>query len=687
MDKSSFIFTQSPLWIFVCLLVGALYAWLLYFKTNEHSLKTRYLLASLRFVVVALIAFFLLAPVLRSVKNDIENPIVVLAIDNSSSMSKYVSKQWLDALDNLKKSLEQKDIEVVVQTLDKTQEGVKKLLFTRNSSDLGSLLKNISSNYENRNLDKIVLISDGIHNQGISPEYIPLNTSIYSVGVGDTIPKKDVALQALFFNKLAYLGNKFPIIAEIRNDGFEEREVVVSLLQEGNVIAQQKSKLRKNNISEVDFLVQAQQKGIQKYTIIVENLEGEWTYKNNNRDAIVEVIDGKEKILLLAAAPHPDIKAFRSIIEKNDNYSFEVVIAGINSPKENRYDLVIAYQVPDISGQANALLEGLQKKGIPILFVLGATTDLQKFSNSNALLNVNGRSGDIDEVFASFNINFNKFSLEAEKLNLLKQMPPLATPYGEYKSKSQNEILLYQTIGRLQTNKPLLSLLMNKQNKTAVLAGEGIWQWRLEEYNFTEKNEVVDELFLKIIQFLSAKEDTRKFRVYTTNTEYQDFETVVFEAEAYNDLFEKIANVKVSLDINSDKGKKYTYEFMITGGTSKFEVNNLPEGVYTYTATANILGKTEKASGQFAVRKVELEALSHTANFDLLRKISQNTQGNFYTIQMLDKLQKDLLSTKKAKVIHSSEESLEIIHFKWLFFAILALLSIEWFFRKYLGAY
>jgi len=690
MDKSTLIFPYSAWWILVCLLVGGAYAFVLYWRETYFEKRTRYILAALRALVVSITAFLLLAPVLRSIRNNTEKPSVVLALDNSQSMTltqdSNQRKQWLAEIEKIKSKLENEDIEVSLQTFE-NEVDLKKIRFKNQSSDLGKLLSNITSNYENRHLDKIVLISDGIHNQGVSPDFLNINVPVYTVGIGDTTARKDLAVQAVFFNKLAYLGNKFPIVAEIKNNGFEERMVNVSLLQNGTSIANQTVRLRKEDIAEVDFLVQANQKGMQRYTVAVEVLEGEWTAQNNARDAIVEVIDGKEKILLLAASPHPDIKALRSIIEKNENYSFEVVIAGTGQPKEDRYDLIIAYQVPDMSGAINGVLEGFIKKDIPVFYILGGSSDLNKFTQVNSVLNLKGRSGDIDEVFGSLNGTFSKFNLDTEKLRLLAKMPPLLVPYGDYAFKTASEILLYQNIGRLQTKKPLLSLLMGKQNKSAVLAGEGLWQWRLEEFDLTDRNEVVDDLFLKIIQFLSSKEDKRKFRIYTTNNEYLDFERVVFEAEAYNELYEKLSNVRVSLSLQDEKGKNYNYNFTITGGTTKFEVSNLPKGIYKYTATADILGKTEKASGEFIIKDLQLETLTSTADFGLLRKVSQNTKGKFYKISELPQLEKELLSSKKPNLIHSSEELLEIIHMKWIFILIVLLVSVEWFLRKFLGSY
>lgn len=690
MEKSSFIFSNSPLWITVCLLAGILYAVLLYWKESFFSNSVRYILAILRFLAVSLISFLLLSPVIRTVRNQAEKPIIAFALDNSLSIAltedSSKRKKWLNEFATIQKQLQQEGFETALHTFEENSEWGK-VQFNVQSTNLGKLLENIATTYENRNLDKVVLISDGIYNQGISPEFMHFKFPIYTVGVGDTTSHKDIAVQAVFFNKIAYLGNKFPIVAEIKNNNFEERNVTVWLLHNGNKIASQNIRLRKDNISEVDFLVQATQKGIQRYTVAVEFLEGEHNHNNNQRDAFVEIIDSKEKILLLASVPHPDIKALRSIIEKNENYSFEIAIAGIQQPKENLYDLIIAYQVPDYSGVFNTFLDNFQKKGIPVLYILGANSDLNKFSESNSVLTIKGRSWDLDEIFSYFNTTFSKFNFDSEKLRLLTRMPPLQAPYGEYSLKTGTEVLLYQMIGRLQTQKPLLAIQMNKQNKAAVLTGEGLWQWRMAEYELTNRNEIIDEIFLKVIQFLSSKEDKRKLRIYTTQNEYLNYETVTFEAEAYNELYEKISDVKVNLSLQDEKGKSYNYTFTITGGITKFEINNLPKGIYKYTATADVMGKIEKVSGEFAIKELQLESLSTTADFDLLRKIAKNSQGKFFEINQLAELQQEVLLHKKSDILHSSEELLEIIHLKWLFFLILALLAIEWFVRKFLGSY
>ncbi|MFC7669384.1 hypothetical protein ACFQT0_19980 [Hymenobacter humi] len=60
----------------------------------------------------------------------------------------------------------------------------------------------------------MVLLSDGLVNQGRSPAYSDYNFPIYSVAVGDTVPKRDLRLTGLTYNRVAFSGNRFPLEAE-----------------------------------------------------------------------------------------------------------------------------------------------------------------------------------------------------------------------------------------------------------------------------------------------------------------------------------------------------------------------------------------------------------------------------------------------------------------------------------------
>jgi hypothetical protein len=92
--------TDYPFYFSIfCLGLGALAAWLTYSK-NKFSRGDKWygwpvwLLALLRFISVSLIAYLLLGPVVKSIFKKVEKPVVVIAMDNSSSIILNKDSSW-----------------------------------------------------------------------------------------------------------------------------------------------------------------------------------------------------------------------------------------------------------------------------------------------------------------------------------------------------------------------------------------------------------------------------------------------------------------------------------------------------------------------------------------------------------------------------------------------------------------
>ena len=93
-------------------------------------------------------------------------------------------------------------------------------------------------------------------------------------------------------------------------------------------------------------------------------------------------------------------------------------------------------------------------------------------------------------------------------------------------------------------------LNVKDERKTAVMLGEGLWRWKLNEFDRFENSAAFDEVFGKLIQYLSTSEDKRKFKSYPVKNEFSDTEPVIFESQVYNDIFEPVFGnaVEISLD-------------------------------------------------------------------------------------------------------------------------------------------
>ena len=418
--KNDFVFQSSPWYLLLCLLLGAGYAYFLYSPNYKWSKNINLLLSALRFAVASITAFLLLNLLLRLVTQTTEKRSIVLAIDNSQSIASE-RKNSIEDLKNklaaIKKNLADKDIDVSIQTLDNSVTDLDSLKFNVPSSNLNELLGDLKNNFEGRNLTDIILISDGIYNQGASPASSKYPFQIHTIGVGDTIPKKDVFVKNVFTNKVAYLGNEFPISADIVGNGFAGKTASVSL-KFGNQVLDTKIITFTNDkaLNTVDFKATAKVKGLQHYTIEVAVLSGEFSTKNNKREVYIEVIDGKEKILLLALAPHPDIKALKNIIEKNENFELDIKILGQYTPGaevEKKYDLVILHQLPEYFSTGNDLIQKYLKQNTPVFFFLANQSSTAQLNNLQEVYKINSGAGQTDKVTGIFNPNFKLVNLEA----------------------------------------------------------------------------------------------------------------------------------------------------------------------------------------------------------------------------------------------------------------------------------
>ncbi|HNW54801.1 MAG TPA: hypothetical protein PKN21_11060, partial [Bacteroidales bacterium] len=214
------LITSYPSWfLLVCLLAGGAFASLLYFRERNSDFgkgKVR-LLAVLRGLSVTLIAFLLLSPLVKKTSRLSERPIVLLALDNSSSItqgrdSAYYKNEFAV---NFRKLAEKLSGKFDVRTFtfgEKVTDGLTPS-FTENQTNMEALFREVRDRFSNRNLAAMVLAGDGIYNQGTDPLYASDNApySIYTVALGDTSQHKDILISRVNYNRIAFLGNDFPV--------------------------------------------------------------------------------------------------------------------------------------------------------------------------------------------------------------------------------------------------------------------------------------------------------------------------------------------------------------------------------------------------------------------------------------------------------------------------------------------
>ncbi len=689
-------FQYSAWWLLPgCFLAIGIAYWF-YSGKNPFPEKWYLSLRILRALTWILLLLLLLNPLVEWLKSEEEPATIALLWDRSESIALASSTEKLNQIRSqiltLQTELESKGIRVETNLPDSIE---TQKAFKSSTSDLNKELSATASNYENRNLAGVVLLSDGIQNRGSSPLYKTWPFKIQTIGLGDTTRRSDVFLASATSNKLAFLGNKFPIAIELGNYGFQGETVAVSLLEGDKILEKRSLKLgASGSRQELSFLVKAESKGLKSYRIKVESGVKEANTRNNEASVLIEVIDGKQRILIAAGAPHPDIKAIRAALEKNENYEVVFWIPGIGPNPEGTFGLLILHQLPDKANTSLGAISALiNDEQTPLWVITGSNTSLSTFNEWPLPIKIEGRSmvrntgaNALDKVKAIYEDGFPYFNLNADDSRQIMRFPPISALFGEYRLQGDGKVLLSQALGSVNTGKPLLAVSVKQGKRTAVLAGEGLWEWRIQEYGDKQSHQVVDGLIMKLVQFLATKEDKRKFRFAPIKESFTQSEPVIFEAEAYNALYEKLESVMVKLELKGKNGST-NYDYLSDAANPKLDIGLLNPGIYKYKASATVNGKNEIVEGSFAVSREDLEALDLTADHGLLRNIAVQNGGEFYSISQLEALKENLIKNPPKGLVRSFEEMADAISLKWLLFLIILLLTTEWGLRKYGGGY
>ncbi len=682
MSNSFLVFEYAFWWILAVVVIAAIFAFLPYYRVKYPWKWTFSLvLATLRFVAALILLFLLLNPLLRQVINRVENPKLAILYDNSGSVAMMTDSVSLEgfnqALQQTLDDLSAEGLGLDVQTLTTTSD-ITNIDFEAEKTDLSSSLKGLMEEYEGQNLAGIVLISDGIFNRGISPSYLTYPRPVITIGLGDTIPPKDLSIQSVRVNAIAYQGNKFPVEVIIDDEGFTGRVKRLQISKAGKVVQSQEL----TDESKILFDIVADTPGLNRYTVSVSRFEEETSFENNRSDFYVDVVEGKERILIVAPAPHPDLSAIRKSLATSDNYESEVFISGVSKKlPTGDYDVVIEHQA--------------FARNFPRLELTGSPARWYILSRRSQIPSVGGATGvtittngnQKDNVTASFNPVFSAFQLNQEKVKSFSNFTPIAVPFGDYAISGPVQTLIYQQVGSVVTNRPLLSVFNDGNRKAALLAGDGFWKWRLLENIENGTNESFDELINKLIQYLSVKADKRRFRFQPVKSEFSGGETIKFSSELYNEIFEPVYGYKVDLRLTGEDRKVNAFEYFPAEGDAGLEIGTLQEGVYQFTARVSEGGNTFSSSGDFVVKNTNLESLRLTADHQLLKEVSASSGGQFIHFTAIEDLEKAVAGLQAKSLIRSNESFFPLIQSWWLLVFVFTLFSLEWFLRKFYGAY
>mgnify|MGYP001167798293 CR=1 FL=1 len=652
-------------------------------KYNDISFNSKLFLFLFRFISFFLILLFTLNPYIESKVQITEKPTLVIFQDNSMSISSnkdslFYKNDYIELIESFKSKIENKYNVEFLLFGDKIRRD--SISFTDKFSDIGSIFDYSEDVFSNINIGSYILLSDGIYNRGQNPEYSGkiLNAPLHIVALGDTNKVKDVLIHSVNNNNIGFPGNELPVEINLKAYNLKDEKVNLTVKAKNSIVFQKVIEIEEEDfIKSVFFYVKSFKPGLNKFDISISpnSFRSENNTDNNYSSFYIDIVDNEKNILMLYDFPHPDISALKSAIQLDKQYNISV--HRIADFKKNIYDfdLVILYQC-DLNYD---IISKLNKKNIPIWYIIGSESNLSKLNELQKTIYFKDSSNEFKDIYVNYDDSFQKFKLDDNVIEMINNSPPLLST-EIFEIKSDIKVLISKKNQNNERINPIL--FFSKNNQDCFFISEGIWRWKLSNFLKNSNHENFNSIIIQIVKNLLVNKNKERLK-FNNKTSYEFGESIIINAQFYNENLEFISNNEIEFVLKDDDGNKFNYSFLTLGENYYLNLGELNPGNYNFAISTQYDNRNFIKKGSFVVENSFIENKITLANHELLYNIALQNNGLFFQLSDLKNIENELLESGYLKpIIHNENERSPLINSIIPLILILFFLFSEWFFRK-----
>lgn len=652
-----------------------------YYHKDPRKGSLKFILAALRFVTLFCGLLLLVNPKFVNRDYFIEKANLILLVDHSESMQEASSEgEIYQAIQQIKQdeainerfAVHQYGFGDIVSVTDSIR-------FDQGNTDLSKALTTVNDVFVNGN-NVIALFSDGNQTLGKDFEYINLkdNLTVNPVVVGDTTQYEDIAVGFINVNKYAFLRNTFPIETSVRYQGNSSASSTISIYLDGSRVHQERIELSaENNSRTIKTLVEEKSVGVKTIKIEIRPLDSERNVTNNSKETAIEVIDEKTNIAIVSDILHPDIGALKKSIESNEQRSVILLKPDATPSELEEIGLFILYQP---NRNFKTIYDYLEKYGGNYLTIVGTKTDWNFVNASQNSFTISG-SRQQEDVLPVLNNAFGLFGLGEFSVD---DFPPLQGTLGEIELNKESETLMYQQLQGVNLDKPLFTILTERNKKEAILFGEDIWRWRAQTYRNEQNFKKFDDFIGNLMIYLVSNKQRNRLEL-DYELVFDNANMAKIRASYFDESYQFNANASISIRIEGeDNDFTRVSPLLLKGGFYEIDLSNLEAGSYKFTV--KVEDENLNRSGTFRILDFNPEKQLISANYKKMGRLASKSNGHLYFLNNLDDLQSELTTSGKFLPVQKTKENVvSLIDFRILLGLIALSLTSEWFIRKYNG--
>lgn len=671
-----FQLTYPSYWIILCLTFSILLSYILYCdKNSKRILKKNLVSFLLRLFSLFFISLLFLEPISKSFVYKKNKPIFLVFVDASESVNNY------DLRNQLKGFISNHNKNVDIKTFhfsDKVYDGLPKNYYGK-ETNINSVFEFVKKKYLRKNVEGLLLISDGIINLGKNPIY---NESInmfpvHCIGVGDTSQITDIRIENVNYNPVSFQNSIVTLELIVSADNLLGKNFDAKLISNGKNIQSFNFLVNENDFyKKIIYKVELDSSGLNQFKFKVDSFENEKIISNNSFDITIDVIESEYKILMLYDHVHPDAITIRKSLESDINVDFKILSVSEENIQFSGSDLILFSGIQVLE---KLISEKIKKSEIPLLFLSNNGEDLFKNFFDNISLNL---GNNFFEVSPSLDTNFTSFKIDRNLINQFKNGPSLSTNYLKITGIKRPDIIFKQNVNGITNDNPLILIERDGVSKGIILA-QNFWRQRMYDYKSNENYLKFDRFILDVCKSLILSSRKNKISV--------DYDKIVGINSKFN-LRVKKFNKNFELDNNEDLYFECTNNFgdtikkKITKNKDYYQLNLKLESIGKYKFKVFSKDTSSYHSSSFIVEDIDYENKFAQANHRLLKQISEKSEGTFLNYTEFKLFNKFI--SKKKFVSESEIESVNTEDIKkneWILLILLMLIITEILIRRSSG--
>ena len=222
------------------------------------------------------------------------------------------------------------------------------------STELGSAIQYIVNKERGGPISGIAVLTDGRNNAGVEPSRATASAAnagipIFPIGIGSNIAPRNLLVADVQAPPRVFPSDKFQVKGIVKSFGLSGNTVRVTLVsideqeQEAETVEDETTVrlLDDGQAVLVEFSVQQQEQGKRRYIIRADSIEGDLDQRDNQRSAIVEIVERQTKVLLIAGGPNREFRFLRNQLYRDKDILLHVWLQSSNSGADQEADVLV----------------------------------------------------------------------------------------------------------------------------------------------------------------------------------------------------------------------------------------------------------------------------------------------------------------------------------------------------------